>query len=305
MAITRGEKSSNHTNRASNGQPPASPSQPKCRLNQIATGLAKRPCNHYIKTTVKPPHHHHHCPTCSCLTPLQAVTITLSRSVLESIFSLKFIDTAPSNITYKWRQHASDLTLEEATALQVSLPDTPSVRNVAIVLDGLKKDNATLRTQLDQIQLDMGLMKKKIDALIHLTSLIHRGAQLTVPFQNTDVAHVAQSADQIIRPNTLVQAKARFLCFFKEMHETVINVERAQNERDAFFNKQGNKRKVRPQDSQNQQPQHKRPWQEGTQSSRTGGYHQSVICRSCRKPGHYARNCRTPKRRGGCFRCGS
>ena len=70
---------------------------------------------------------------------------------------------------------------------------------MAEVLTGLNEDNTAIRSQLDKIQLDMGLMNKKIDALIRLTSLIHRGAQLVVPFQNTDVAHVAQSADQIIR----------------------------------------------------------------------------------------------------------
>lgn len=45
----------------------------------------------------------------------------------------------------------------------------------------------------------MGLMDNNIDTLIHLTSLIHRGAQLTSPFQWTDVVRVAQSADQIIQ----------------------------------------------------------------------------------------------------------
>ena len=93
----------------------------------------------------------------------------------------------------------SDLTPEEATAVKVSLLDTPSASNVVVVLASLKEDNAALRTQLDQIQLDMGLMNKKIDALIRLTSLIHRGSQLVIPFQNTDVAHATQSADQIVR----------------------------------------------------------------------------------------------------------
>ena len=65
---------------------------------------------------------------------------------------------------------------------------------------------------------------------------------------------------------------------YRDMYDIVINVRRAQNEREVFFNKQGDKRKARPQDYQNQQPQHKRPQQEGTQGSQTGGYHQGVIC---------------------------
>ncbi|KAJ8438851.1 hypothetical protein Cgig2_023043 [Carnegiea gigantea] len=52
-------------------------------------------------------------------------------------------------------QHASDLTPEEATVLKVSLSNTPSTPNVVVVLASLKEDNAALRTQLDQIQLDM------------------------------------------------------------------------------------------------------------------------------------------------------
>ncbi|KAJ8432320.1 hypothetical protein Cgig2_027440 [Carnegiea gigantea] len=97
-------------------------------------------------------------------------------------------------IILRW-QHASDLSSEEATALKVTLPDTPSVPNVVEVLASLKEDNGALWSQLDQIQLDMCLTNKKIDALIRLTSLIHHGAQLAIPFQRIDVAHVAQSAD--------------------------------------------------------------------------------------------------------------
>jgi len=42
--------------------------------------------------------------------------------------------------------------------------------------------------------------------------------------------------------------------FYQEICDTAINVERAQNEWEAFFNKQGDKRKEKPQDHQNHQP---------------------------------------------------
>ena len=38
---------------------------------------------------------------------------------------------------------------------------------------------------------------------------------------------------------------------YQEMYDTAINLERAHNEREAFFNKQGDNSKARPQDHQN------------------------------------------------------
>jgi len=83
---------------------------------------------------------------------------------------------------YQGWQHAFDLSSKEATALEVTLPNTSYVPIVVEVLASLKEDNVALRSQLDQIQLDMCLMNKKIDSLIRLTSLIHHGAQLAIPF---------------------------------------------------------------------------------------------------------------------------
>ena len=68
-----------------------------------------------------------------------------------------------------------------------------------MVLARLKKDHADLCNQLDHIQLEMGLMNKKVDVLIRLTNLIHRGAQLAIPFQTTDVVHATLSAEQTIQ----------------------------------------------------------------------------------------------------------
>ncbi|KAJ8437464.1 hypothetical protein Cgig2_012904 [Carnegiea gigantea] len=137
------------------------------------------------------------------------VELTLDRSVLESIFWLKFINTTPSNLTCKhakdlgW-QHASNLTPTEAAVLKVTLPDTLSTANVVTVLAGLQETTATIRQQLDQVQLDMGLMNKKLDSLIRLTSLIHCGAQLAIPFQMIDIAYATQSTKQIIRSTSFV-----------------------------------------------------------------------------------------------------
>ncbi|KAJ8420856.1 hypothetical protein Cgig2_025550 [Carnegiea gigantea] len=145
------------------------------------------------------------------------VKLTLDYLVLESIFGLKFINTAPFNLTRKcvkdlclsqfaypykiaegW-QHTSSLTPTEAAALKVTLLDALSTPNVATVLAGLQETTATVCQQLDQVQLDMGLMNKKLDSLIRLTSLIHRGAQLAIPFQITEIAYATQSIEQIIR----------------------------------------------------------------------------------------------------------
>ncbi|KAJ8433129.1 hypothetical protein Cgig2_004867 [Carnegiea gigantea] len=122
---------------------------------------------------------------------VKSVTITLSRCVLESIFALKFVDTAPSNLT---RKHTKDLCLTEF-ACPHKIADYKRQNKAP----PLKKDHADLCNQLDHIQLEMGLMNKKIDVLFRLTSLLHRGAQLAVPFQTTDVVHATPSTEQIIQ----------------------------------------------------------------------------------------------------------
>jgi len=77
-------------------------------------------------------------------------------------------------------QHLHDLTPTRASSLNVSLSDQPSP-NVTKTLLELQEDNASIREQLDQIQLDMGLMNKKIDELIRVTSLLHQDVQLVIP----------------------------------------------------------------------------------------------------------------------------
>ncbi|KAJ8420626.1 hypothetical protein Cgig2_032404 [Carnegiea gigantea] len=123
-----------------------------------------------------------------CVT--QSVPI-ISASSLKTLWFYK--------IEHRGWQHSSDLTSTKAAVLKVTLPDTFSAPNVATVIAGLPETTTTLRQQLDQVQMDIGLMNKKIDSLIHLISLIHYGAQLAIPFQITDIAHATQSAEQIIR----------------------------------------------------------------------------------------------------------
>lgn len=111
----------------------------------------------------------------------------------ESLKTLQFYKIE----TRGW-QHVSDFTLEEASALKVVLPNPTSSPNIADTLVALKEDHVELRTQLDHLQMEMGLMNRKIDALIRLTSLIHHDVKLAVPFQSTNLEKVAQSFDQII-----------------------------------------------------------------------------------------------------------
>jgi len=75
--------------------------------------------------------------------------------------------------------------------------DHPS-SNVAKTLIQLQEDNAYIREQIDQIQLELGLMSRKLDALIRLTSLLHWGVQLAILMQPTNYAKAAQTADLIL-----------------------------------------------------------------------------------------------------------
>ena len=104
---------------------------------------------------------------------------------VNSLKTLRFYKTQ----SREWK-HFHDLTPAEAASLNVSLSDQPS-SNVTKTLLELQEDHASIREQLDQIHFDMGLMNKKIDELIRLRSLLHRGLQLTIPMQPTDYAKAA------------------------------------------------------------------------------------------------------------------
>ena len=111
----------------------------------------------------------------------------------HSLKTLKFYKTA----TRGW-QHLSDLTPEEASSLNLKHPDTASAPDITTTLAKLKEDYADLRTHLEHLQTEMGLMNRKVDELIRLTSLIHHGTKLAIPFQSTDMEQATRAADQII-----------------------------------------------------------------------------------------------------------
>jgi len=79
----------------------------------------------------------------------------------HSLKILKFYKTAIRG----W-QHLSDLTPEEASSLKLKLPDTTSAPAIADTLTELKDDHAEIRTHLEHIQAEMGLMNHKLNELI-------------------------------------------------------------------------------------------------------------------------------------------
>ncbi|KAJ8423737.1 hypothetical protein Cgig2_023892 [Carnegiea gigantea] len=145
---------------------------------------------------------------------VKPVKITLRHPIFESIFGLKFVDTAPPNLSRKVvndlclkqfanpqkleAYHLSGLTPDEASFLKIKLPDTGSAPHMAETLTELKEDHAKIRTQLEYIQVEMGLINCKINELIRLTSLIHHGAKLAILFQSTDMEKADQAADRIV-----------------------------------------------------------------------------------------------------------
>ncbi|KAJ8436026.1 hypothetical protein Cgig2_007684 [Carnegiea gigantea] len=137
---------------------------------------------------------------------VKSVPITINRSVLEIVFGLKFTETAPPSLT---RKLAKDLCLThyacpqklatyKSTTLQVPLPEQPTLLALRDNLKRLKEDYAELRTQLDLIHSDMGLLGKKLDELIRMTCMIHHGAQLAVTFASSDLDCAAHATDCII-----------------------------------------------------------------------------------------------------------
>ena len=91
---------------------------------------------------------------------------TISAHTLKS---LKFYKTA----TRGW-QHISDLTPAEASSLKVSLLDHPTP-NIAQCFTQLQEENVALRDHLDTVPLEVSLLHRKVDELIRMTCLIHRG----------------------------------------------------------------------------------------------------------------------------------
>lgn len=110
-----------------------------------------------------------------------------------SLKTLKFYKTP----TRGW-QHISDLTPEEASSLRIKLPVSSTDHSLASSISEIQEAQSALCDQVEDIWTEMGFLNRKLDELIRMTSLIHRGAQLAVPFQSTDLASATQMADRII-----------------------------------------------------------------------------------------------------------
>lgn len=65
-------------------------------------------------------------------------------------------------------------------------------------LESRREDYAKLRTQVDLIHSDMGLLGKKLDEFIRMTCTIHHGARLAVTFTSSDLDRATYVADCII-----------------------------------------------------------------------------------------------------------
>lgn len=115
----------------------------------------------------------------------------------HSLKSLHFYKTAIRG----WK-NASKLTSAEALALQVPPPEQPTLLILRDNLENLREDYAELRTQVDLIHSEMGLLGKKLDALIRMRCKIHHGAWLAVPFTLSDLDHGTHAADRTIHSNS-------------------------------------------------------------------------------------------------------
>jgi len=112
----------------------------------------------------------------------------------NSLKCLRFYKTT----TRGWK-HASGLTSAKATDLQAPLSDQPTLHALRESLESLREDYAELRAQVDLIHTDMGLLGKKMNELISMTSIVHHGAQLAITFTSSDLDRATQTVDRIIQ----------------------------------------------------------------------------------------------------------
>ncbi|KAJ8435019.1 hypothetical protein Cgig2_013669 [Carnegiea gigantea] len=97
-----------------------------------------------------------------------------------------------------WK-HISELTHKELTALKIPLFESPSLATLAESLQSLKEDHTELRTRVVHIQSEMGIIGRKMDELIRLTSLVHHGVKFVVSFKPIDLDSASNVADHIIQ----------------------------------------------------------------------------------------------------------
>ena len=112
----------------------------------------------------------------------------------NSLKSLRFYKTA----TRGWK-HAFELTLTEATTLQVPLPNQPTLHALRDSLESLREDYAEFCTQVVLIHTDMGLLGKKLDELICMTCMIHHGVRLDITFTSSDLGRATYATNRIIQ----------------------------------------------------------------------------------------------------------
>jgi len=91
------------------------------------------------------------------------------------------------------------LTPEDATAFKVHLPENPSLTILAYSLESLREDHTKLRTRVDIIHNEIGLFSKKVDDLMHITSLVDHGVKIAVNFKPSNLNHVTIVAYHIIQ----------------------------------------------------------------------------------------------------------
>ncbi|KAJ8428241.1 hypothetical protein Cgig2_025055 [Carnegiea gigantea] len=138
---------------------------------------------------------------------VKTVPITINHSFLKTVFSLKFTDPAPPSLTRKMAKdlgwiHISELTPAEATELKVQSPEHPPLHTIAANIDSLREEHADLGTKVDLLNSDMGLLGRKVDELIHLTTLVHHGAKLAIPFKQSDLDRASTAADHLIQSSS-------------------------------------------------------------------------------------------------------
>ncbi|KAJ8433436.1 hypothetical protein Cgig2_008614 [Carnegiea gigantea] len=122
------------------------------------------------------------------------VTQTVPVLFANSLKSLYFYKAAIRG----WK-HASELTSTEATELHAPLSDQPTLHALRESLESLREDYVELRTQRDLMHTDMGLLGKKMDELIRMTSMVHHGARLIITFTSSNLDRATQVADRIIQ----------------------------------------------------------------------------------------------------------
>ncbi|KAJ8424575.1 hypothetical protein Cgig2_002587 [Carnegiea gigantea] len=201
MANTRGGQAPKRARQASKSKESGSSALAKRRSHRIAAGTSKRACKPVTQTTVI-------IPDSPSISDQSSDNSASTQSVVAP--SLPAQHSSPAH------EQSSSLAspspppppplpphrcldqFPEASSLELKHPDTASAPTIADTLAELKDDYAELRPHLEHIQTEMGLMNCKIDELIRLTSLIHHGTKLTIPFQSTDIEKATQAADRII-----------------------------------------------------------------------------------------------------------